>query len=230
MEDMAKILVVEDDLEIAAAIRASLEDSGYEVQVARDGLRGFNAASRVAFSAIVLDIMLPEMDGMEVCQKLRKAKVQTPILMLTARDAPGDRVQGLDFGADDYLGKPFDLDEFLARIRALLRRDRVHRTNNIEIGDLSIDTAAKRVSRGGEEIVLTAREYTLLEALASREGKVMSKEQIQERVWNDDTSVSNVVEVHIASLRRKLEREGSPKLIHTLNRLGYTLRLDGGAV
>ncbi|MBC8065868.1 MAG: response regulator transcription factor [Chlorobia bacterium] len=225
---MGKILVVEDNQEVAAAIRASLEDAGYEVQVARDGLRGFNAASRVAFSAIILDLMLPEMDGLEVCRRLRKAKVSTPILMLTARDAPVDRVLGLDEGADDYLGKPFDLDEFLARVRSLLRRDKVHRASVIKIADLTIDTAAKRVTRFGEEITLPAREYTLLEALAAKEGQVMSKEWIQEKVWHDESSMSNVVEVHMASLRRKIEREGEPKLIHTLNRLGYTLRLDGG--
>jgi DNA-binding response OmpR family regulator len=147
-----------------------------------------------------------------------------PILMLTARDAVEDRVRGLDVGADDYLPKPFDFDELLARVRALLRRDKIHRTRVIQIGDLTLDTAATRVWRAGQEIRLTPREYTLLEALAANEGRVLTRDLIQTRVWRDEESYPHTVDVHINSLRRKIDAGHEAKLIHTVHGLGYILR------
>ncbi|HZO87342.1 MAG TPA: response regulator transcription factor [Chthonomonadaceae bacterium] len=219
-----KILLIEDDVAIAQVIRRGLENARYGVDVAQDGRSGLAMASENAYGLILLDIMLPGMDGWEVCESLRARRSQAPILMLTARDGLQDRVRGLDIGADDYLPKPFEFPELLARIRALLRRDKVHRTRVVRVADLEIDTGTRRVTRAGQEIALTDREYTLLEALALREGQVLTREIIQERVWAEDSAYSNVVDVYIRSLRKKLDREPLPKLIHTVHGMGYVLR------
>ncbi len=219
-----RILVVEDDVEIAMVIRRGLEKAQYRVDVASNGRRGLELATENRYALLILDIMLPEMDGWAVCERLRASRDRVPILMLTARDAVADRVRGLDMGADDYLPKPFDFAELLARVGALLRREKPLKTRTIKIADLEIDTGLHRVLRAGQEIMLTPREYDLLEALASREGQVLSREMIQEQVWMDDTSYSNTVDVYVNLLRRKIDAPFETKLIQTVHRLGYTLR------
>jgi two-component system copper resistance phosphate regulon response regulator CusR len=184
------------------------------------------------YAVIVLDLMLPKMDGLTVCRNLREDQYDTPIIMLTARDAVTDRVKGLESGADDYLAKPFDFRELLARIRALHRRDSVNKMPVIKIADVVVDTHARRVTRGGDEISLTPREFSLLEALAAHEGQVLSREVIQERVWLDDNSYSNTVDAHIKSLRKKIDADYPVKLIHTVFGVGYSMRapnIDSGS-
>ena len=200
-----RILLIEDEVPIAEVIASGLEQAGYAVTAAHDGLTGLKEAEEGRASLIILDVMLPGMDGWQICQSLREQRNTTPILMLTARDAVSDRVRGLDLGADDYLPKPFDFSELLARVQALLRREHVHKARMIHVADLEIDTRQRRVSRAGQEIALTPREYTLLEALASREGQVLTREIILERVWFDDESLSNTVDVYVGMLRRKLD-------------------------
>jgi len=224
-----KILVVEDDHEIATAIREGLDEAGFVTQIVRDGERALHVAESGNFSLIVLDLMLPSMDGIEICRRLRKARRNVPILMVTARGAIPERVEGLTSGADDYLVKPFDFDEFLARVRALLRRDHVIKSVEIEIDDLLVDTQARTASRGGREIPLTGREYLLLEALATHAGQILSREAIQERVWLDEFSVSNTVDVCIRNLRKKIDEDAERKLIHSVYGLGYVLKLEGDA-
>jgi two-component system copper resistance phosphate regulon response regulator CusR len=168
--------------------------------------------------------MLPGIDGWEVCRRLRDIRDTTPIMMLTARDSVRDRVHGLEIGADDYLPKPFDFAELIARVHALIRRDRVHRSRVIHIDDLVIDTGTRTVTRMGQQISLTNREYTLLEALASREGQVLTREAIMERVWMDEDSYSNTVDVYIGLLRKKIDSGHDVKLIQTAHGVGYVLR------
>lgn len=222
-----RILLIEDETDIADAVRLGLEDAYYQVDVAADGQTGLQMAGEQNYSLILLDVMLPGMSGWEVCRQLRARRDLTLILMLTARDAPQDRVRGLDMGADDYLPKPFDFPELLARIRALLRRDKMHRTRLIQIGDLRIDTTARRVFHGGKEVGLTEREYTLLEALAAREGQALSREYILDYVWQDEASISNTVDVYISQLRKKLDPDTPQKLIQTIYGVGYALRPVG---
>lgn len=221
-----KILVVEDDPEISAFVREGLDEAGYLTIVSSDGARAFHLASVSTFALIILDIMLPSMDGIEICRKLRASGNTTPILMLTARDAVSDRVSGLETGADDYLCKPFDFDELLARVRALLRRDHTRKQAKIQIDDLVVDTSGRQVTRGGRIIPLTGREYALLEALAAHAGQILSRESILERVFLDDQSVSNTVDVFIKNLRRKVDEGAARKLIHTAYGMGYVLRTE----
>ncbi len=221
-----RLLIIEDDAEISAAIRTGLEDAGFFVQIVRDGERGLKVALGGKFSIIILDLMLPGLDGLSICQKLREARDSTPILMLSARDTLGDRVTGLNYGADDYLGKPFQFEELLARIRALLRRDKVNKSSEIKIDNMIIDTIARTVFRDGREIVLTQREYTLLEALAYRQGQVLTRDTIQHSIWIDDFSTSNTVDVHVRNLRKKIDGDFPNKLIHTIIGAGYTMRFD----
>jgi two-component system copper resistance phosphate regulon response regulator CusR len=205
-------------------IQRGLQDAGYSVDVAADGLTGRRMAQEHTFHLIVLDLMLPGMSGLRVCEDLRAQRITVPILMLTARDGVDDRVRGLDAGADDYLPKPFAFPELLARVRALLRRDKIHRSRIIRVADLAIDTAQRRVERAGVEIGLSHREYELLEALAARESQVLTREVIQERIWMDESSVSNTVDVYIGMLRKKIDAGHDVKLIHTVRGTGYTLR------
>lgn len=220
-----KVLVIEDDAGIAGMVRRGLEEAGYRVDVAADGQTGLEMTYDNSYGLIVLDVMLPRMDGWQVCEALRAARNRVPVLMLTARDAIDDRVRGLDAGADDYLPKPFDFKEFLARVRALLRRDRVHRARVIRVGDLEIDTAGRRVLRAGVEIGLSHREYELLEALAAHESQVLTREAIQERVWMNENASPNTVDVYIGMLRKKIDAGRAVKLIQTVHGTGYTLRL-----
>jgi two-component system copper resistance phosphate regulon response regulator CusR len=219
-----RILLIEDEPVMAEVIREGLAEAQYRLDVAYDGSEGLRRALDGAHSLLILDVTLPGLDGFSICRELRARRVGTPVLMLTARDAVADRVNGLEVGADDYLVKPFAFPELLARVRALLRRDRLHRTRVIRVADLEIDTAARRVCRDGREITLTDREYTLLEALAANEGRILSRETIQDRVWMDESSTSNTVEVYIAALRRKIDHDHPVKLIRTVHRAGYTLR------
>jgi two-component system copper resistance phosphate regulon response regulator CusR len=219
-----KILLVEDDEVIAPIVKAGLEEAGYSVEVAVDGEEGLDYALLDPPDLVILDVMLPKRDGWSVCQALREHRVTTPILMLTALDAVEDRVKGLETGADDYLPKPFDFSELVARVRALLRRDKVHKAAVIRIADLEVDTVAKVARRAGTPVPLTNREYTLLEALAANEGRILTREAIQERVWMDEESYSDTVRVHIALLRKKIDTGHEEKLIHTVHGVGYVLR------
>jgi DNA-binding response OmpR family regulator len=220
------ILLVEDDARIARLVQRSLEDAGLRVETAADGESGLRLARARPFRLIILDIMLPRRDGFSVCQQLRTEGDPTPILMLTARDAVDDKVRGLDSGADDYLPKPFDHAELMARVRALLRRDRQRRSRVIRIADLIVDTAARLVTRSGQEITLSPREYELLEALAANSPRVLSRDQIRENVWSDDESYSNTVDVYIGLLRRKVDSGYTQRLIQTIRGAGYALRPD----
>jgi two-component system copper resistance phosphate regulon response regulator CusR len=219
-----RLLLIEDNEPIAQMIAQGLTEAGYAVEVAKDGTTGYELANTRMYAAILLDLMLPGMDGWEICEVLRSKGNSTPILMLTARDAVPDRVRGLELGADDYLPKPFDFNELRARIKSLVRRDRVHKAPIIHVGDLEIDTIRRHAVRAGRDLVLTPHEYDLLVALASHEGQVFTRDVIRETVWMDDDSYSNTVDVRIAALRRKLDDDSPVKLIHTVHRIGYTLK------
>ena len=219
-----KILLVEDEPAIASVVKKGLERAQYHVTVASDGVAGLEMATQELYSLIVLDLMLPRLDGWGVCRALRERGNPIPILMLTARDAVEDRVMGLNMGADDYLPKPFAFAELLARVQALLRRDRRHKGRQIVIEDLEVDTQLRRVLRAGQEMELSPREYALLEALASHEGQVLTREVILERVWLDEESYSNTVDVCVGTLRKKIDAGHPVKLIQTVHRVGYTLR------
>ncbi len=219
-----RILVVEDDPRIAAFVEQGLRESGYSVAVARDGEEGFLDARLNDYDLIVLDLMLPKTDGIEVARKLRAAGKVTPILMLTARDTEADKVRGLDIGADDYLTKPFSFGEFLARVRALLRRDALARSSLMRVGDLELDTAARQVRRAERDIALSAREYTLLEYLVHHAGQIVTREQLTAHVWSDAEVESNVIDVYVRYVRQKIDAPFATPLIHTVRGVGYTLR------
>lgn len=219
-----RMLVVEDDEEIAAQIAKALRGDGYTVDVLENGADAAEEVSINAYQLVVLDVMLPGMDGWSVCRELRRRRENVPVLMLTARDSVEDRVRGLEEGADDYLVKPFDARELLARVRALLRRDKVVKTGVIRVADLEIDSKAHRVSRGGMEVRLTPREYSLLEALARNVGRTLTREAILERVWNSEENTENAVNFHVTSLRKKIDAGHDPKLIHTVHGFGYVMR------
>lgn len=219
-----RILVVEDDTVIASQLSLALEREGFKPDVARDGEQGLQMAREGSYALMILDVMLPYRDGWSVCEELRKGRSTLPILMLTARDAVEDRIKGLSGGADDYLPKPFDIRELLARIQALLRRDKVHRTGVIRVGDLELDSNAHKVTRAGVEIDLTPREFSLLEALARNEGRTLTRQAILERVWDNEDSLENTVNFHVASLRKKVDASHETKLIHTVHGIGYVLR------
>jgi two-component system OmpR family response regulator len=214
-----KILVVEDEPRLQRNLTKALREEGYAVDAAGDGDDGIFKAETYAYDAIILDVMLPKFDGWELLARLRKHK-PTPVLMLTARDAPSDRVRGLDTGADDYLVKPFDLPELLARVRALIRRTANKTTNKIQIGEIILDTRAKNATRGGDSVTLTAREFAILEYLALHRGEVISRTELYEHLFdeNDDT-VSNLLDVHVFSIRKKL----GAKLIATRRGQGYCI-------
>lgn len=226
MRKGTRILVVEDDASIARLVQLELEHEGAEVRVAREGEAGLAAAREFEPEAVVLDIMLPGLDGVGVLRELRSAGPQrgkVPVIMLTARDAPADKIHSLDRGADDYLTKPFDTGELLARLRALLRRSGGDEV--IRISDLEINTATREVRRGEREVDLTAREYALLEVLARNHRRVLSREALLAQVWEQEAAVeTNVVEVYVGYLRRKLEAGGEEPLIRTIRGAGYALR------
>lgn len=219
-----RLLVVEDDDIIGSTLEGALTKEGYDVDWAKNGERGLLMGLEHPYSAIVLDLMLPKLNGMQVCARLRKASVNTPILMLTARDGIDDRVQGLDHGADDYLPKPFDFKELTARIRALIRRNQPVKAPILTAEDLEIDTTDRSVRRAGELVKLTPREYDLLEALVRNRGRVLSRELIIGTIWGDDESLSNTVNFHVTSLRKKIDQNRDRPLIETVHGFGYRLR------
>lgn len=219
-----RLLVVEDDVEIAEQVARTLGKEGYSVDVIHDGDEAPDAVSLNTYGLVVLDVMLPGMNGWAICRELRHRRETVPILMLTARDSVDDRVRGLEDGADDYLVKPFDARELLARVRALLRRDKVVRTGVIRVGDLEVDSKARKVSRAGQEIRLTPREYSLLEALARNAGRTLTREVILESVWDSEENTENAVNFHVTSLRKKIDAGFETKLIHTVHGFGYVLR------
>jgi two component transcriptional regulator, winged helix family len=219
-----RILLIEDDVAIARSLKEGLEDETYAVDVAHDGDEGYRTATADDYDAIILDIMLPSMNGYEVCQALRQDGKRTPILMLTARDAERDIVKGLDTGADDYLAKPFSFEVLLARLRAILRRPNEKLGEVLRVGDLTLDPSLKKVTRASQEISLTTKEYGVLEYLMRNTGKVLSKEQIIAHVWDFDADVlPNNVELFIMFLRRKVDKPFDKKLIHTVPGFGYKL-------
>ena len=219
-----RVLLIEDDVAISRLLKEGLEDESYAVDVAHDGSEGYRTAVADEYDVIILDIMLPGMNGYEVCRALRNDGNKTPILMLTARDAERDIVEGLDTGADDYLAKPFSFDVLLARIRALLRRPNEKLEEILQVGDLKLDPSLKKVTRASQEINLTAKEYGVLEYLMRNKGKVLSKEQIISHVWDFDADVlPNNVELFIMFLRRKIDKPFKSKLIHTVSGFGYKL-------
>jgi heavy metal response regulator len=220
-----RILVVEDEQKICAYVRRGLEEQGYAVDAAYNGADALDWAVAAPYDLIILDIMLPKMDGLSVCEELRKSGDATPILMLTARDALDDRVAGLDAGADDYLVKPFAMKELLARVRALTRRlADAPKSTVIRVADLELDTLTHYVKRGGKSIKLTAKEYAVLECLMREPERVLTRTMIAEHVWNYDVfNQSNVVDVYIHNLRRKIDDGFELKLIHTVRGAGYRI-------
>ena len=220
-----RILVVEDEHKIAQALKEGLEQESYAVDVAYDGEDGLNAALNDEYDLILLDVMLPKLDGFEVCKQLREAGTHTPILMLTAKDQNRDIVQGLNTGADDYLPKPFSFEVLLARVRALLRRPHDKLGEVLQLEDLSLDTTSKVVSRAGQTISLSTKEYALLEYLLRNQNRVLSKNNIITHVWDFDADIlPNTVEVFIAYLRAKVDRPfKGPHLIQTVRGFGYKL-------
>lgn len=219
-----RILIIEDDEAILKLLRRGLAYEGYQVDTAMDGHSGLNLARDEHPDLVILDWMLPGMDGLEVCRRLRVAG-NVPILMLTAKDTIQDRVQGLDAGADDYLVKPFELDELLARIRALLRRTQPERSQVLNFVDLTLDTGTRQAIRNGRIISLTAKEYDLLELFLRHPRQVLTREMIFDRVWGYDFGgESNVLDVYIRYLRQKLENEGEMRLLHTVRGVGYVMR------
>ena len=220
-----RILVVEDELFLADILAKGLAEEGYAVDVAHDGEEGLFLAETEPSDLIILDRMLPGVDGMEILATIRRAGVQTPVLLLTARDTVADKIEGLDGGADDYLTKPFDFDELLARVRALIRRQTESRSAVIEIGDLVIDTASRSVSRGGRQVEFSAREYALLEYLAQHRNTVLSRTVLSEHLYDCNFDLdSNVIDVFISRLRAKIDRGHSTRLIHTVRGAGYILK------
>jgi two-component system, OmpR family, response regulator len=224
-----RTLLVEDHVKLAAALRRGLRTEGVVADVARTGSDALWMAQAVPYDAVVLDVMLPGLDGFEVCRRLRAQGVWVPIIMLTARDSVEDRVRGLDAGADDYLTKPFALAELLARLRAVSRRGAIERPATLEAGDLRLDPATRRAWRGSVEIALSAREFAMLEAFMRRPGEVLSRLQLLEAAWEYDfENRSNVVEVYVRYLREKLDRPFGVESIETVRGAGYRLREDGG--
>ena len=224
-----RILVVEDEKKVARALQQGLEARNYEVTLAYTGEEGFFLVNAQTFDLLILDLMLPGRNGLEILATLRRQRLQTPVLILTARDALDDRVRGLDEGADDYLIKPFAFPELLARIRALLRRGRPDQVLHLKVGDLEMDLVTRMVTREGQTIELSAREYDLLEYLLRYRGHVVSKEMLARDVWKEPTRATpldNLIEVHIARLRRKIDDPFSSKLLKTVRGVGYILKED----
>lgn len=225
------ILVVEDEPKVARAVREGLETEHYDVTVATTGEEGFFLATTQVFDLILLDLMLPGRSGFEILSTLRDKNCDTPVLILTARDAVEDRVKGLDSGADDYLVKPFAFAELLARIRALTRRGRADQTLRLVLADLDLDCVTRRVTRGGQDIALTAKEFELLEYLLRHQGHVVSREMLARDVWKDEertAAVDNVIDVHVTRLRRKVDAPFATNLLKTIRGVGFEMKKDEG--
>lgn len=225
-----RVLVVEDEQKINRTICQALREESYAVDAAFDGEEGEQLADLNDYDLIILDIMLPKKDGLEVCTEIRQRGIPTPILMLTAKDSYEDRVQGLDSGADDYLVKPFHMGELMARVRALLRRESVAKSTRLQVDDLALDTSSHRVIRGDSPIDLTSKEYAMLEYFMRHPDQVLTRTMISEHVWDDEfDSFSNIIDVYIRRLRRKIDDNSAIKLLHTIRGSGYLLGvLDDG--
>ncbi|MDF1524464.1 MAG: response regulator transcription factor [Trueperaceae bacterium] len=223
MDRRPLILIVEDEKEIAKFVDLELQAESYETVVAYDGVTGLSKFRELAPDLVVLDLMLPVLDGLEVARRIRKTS-NTPIILLTAKDSVDDKVTGLDAGADDYLVKPFSIEELLARVRAHLRRVNPAVTGEVRVADLVMNLDGREVFRDGRRIELSAKEFELLELFARNPGKVFNRFEIEEKVWPEYTGGSNVVDVYVGYLRRKLEGEGERRLIHTVRGIGYVLR------
>jgi DNA-binding response OmpR family regulator len=221
-----RILVLEDDHKMAGVLRRGLQEQGYAVDIAYEGDVGLSLAESEPYDLVVLDVMLPEMDGFTVCRRLRARHRNMPVLMLTARDTVDDRVAGLDSGADDYLVKPFAFRELLARVRALLRRDDLSKDPVLRAADLEVNTLTHEVRRSGRSVDLTSKEYAVLEYFVRHPNQVLTRTQIAEHVWDYDfVAMSNVVDVYVRYLRRKLSDESEPRLLRTIRGTGYQLKV-----
>ncbi|MBM6665061.1 response regulator transcription factor [Flavonifractor plautii] len=225
-----RILVVEDQQDMNLLIQKVLKRSGYSVDGCFDGQEAEDYLAGTEYDVILLDVMLPKRDGYQLVADLRGKGVDTPVLILTARDSIADRVKGLDLGADDYLVKPFDFDELLARIRVLSRKRVGHKSNQFTVADLTLDVERRQVYRAGQEIRLLPKEFSILECLMRGKGNVLSRRQIEDSIWNyDDTPSSNNVDVYISKLRKKIDGDSPVKLLHTIRGVGWVLRDDGAA-
>ena len=220
-----RILVVEDEKKIADFVKRGLKEEGYAVDTAYDGEEGLFLAKTNDYDLILLDLMLPKLDGLTLCRKLREAKVKARVIMLTAKDTVKDKVLGLDSGADDYLTKPFAFEELLARVRAILRKNETSAPTKLNVADLELDLITHKVTRGSKEIDLTAKEYSLLEYLMRNEGSIVTRTMISEHVWDIDfDTFTNVIDVYINYLRNKIDSGFKKKLIHTVRGRGYILK------
>ena len=225
-----RILVVEDERDMNALIQKVLKKTGYSVDGCYDGNEAMNYLTGADYDMAILDVMLPGKDGYQIVREMRDRGMNTPVLFLTARDSIADRVKGLDLGADDYLVKPFDFDELLARIRALSRKQVGHRSNRFSLADLVVDTEGRQAFRNGREIQLLPKEFSILECLIRNKGRVMSRRQLEDNIWNfDEAPSSNNVDVYISKLRRKIDDGARVKLLHTIRGVGWVLREETGA-
>ena len=225
-----RALIIEDDQTIADFVARGLREAAFAVDVAADGEAGLELASREPYDVAIVDLMLPKRDGLSVIDDLRRSGRSTPVLILSARRSVDDRVRGLQAGGDDYLTKPFAFAELLARTRALLRRSRLARPAVLRVTDLTLDPASRRVTRAGERIGLTSKEYSILEVLMQNAGEIVSRTRLVERVWDEASEVlDNLVDVHVSHLRRKIDRGAGPPLIHTVRGFGYRLGLPDPA-
>jgi len=226
---MVKILLIEDEPKTVQSLKQGLEENSYEVEVAYDGHMGHQLATRNAYQLIISDIIIPGINGLELCRKLRAEGIQTPILMLTALSTTDDKIEGFDAGADDYLAKPFDFKEFLARVKALIKRSNqtMIESQVLKFADLELDLTSKIVSRSGQKINLTAKEFQLMEYFLRNQEKVISKAEIAENIWEvEDENSSNLIEVYVNYLRKKVDKGFPSKLIHTQFGMGYILRQE----
>jgi DNA-binding response OmpR family regulator len=227
---MMKLLIVEDEVRMAELLRKGLTEEGHAVLCASDGAEGLALAKSHDFDVIILDVMMPKLSGYDVAKRLRTHKIQTPILMLTAKDSVPDIVRGLDQGADDYMTKPFSFDELVARLRAVRRRSLPAQDTNLRVGDLVLDLASREVLRGQQRVVLSRTEYGLLERLMYRSGKVVSRRSLIESVWGFEREIEeNTLDAFMRLLRNKVDAPGKAKLIHTVRGVGYVIRSDGRA-
>ena len=221
-----RILIVEDEKKVAGFIKKGLEEETYAVDIASDGEEGLHLGEQNPYDLIILDLMLPKINGLDILSRLRAKKIETPILLLTAKDSVEDKVEGLNQGADDYLTKPFAFSELLARIRVLLRRGKAETKTTLKIADLTLDLVSHKVNRGNEEIELTGKEYSLLEYFMRNQEKVLTRTMIAEHVWdyNFDT-FTNVIDVYVNHLRKKIDKNFPAKLLHTLRGVGYVMKV-----
>lgn len=222
-----RILLAEDEITLNKVLTKQLQASNYSVDSCRDGQEALDALNAAEYDLVIMDIMMPRVDGLEVLRRLRESGNRTPVLLLTARDSVADRVKGLDYGADDYLAKPFALVELMARVRAMIRRAAGIADNSISLADLTLDCAARQVTRGDKLITLSNKEFAILEYLVRNSNIVLSREKIESHVWNFDyEGGTNVVDVYIRYLRKKIDEGFSPKLIHTIRGVGYVARVE----